>query len=281
MERLCCLNEFFIMNPKILPLWQRTQPFVDAVRVVARSGGLGRSSVFIFLISLTCAHAAPVQTAAVSDLPKNLAPTARVSASSQFNEEYRPAMAITGVFPSEFQRAGREWAVRATQNGWFELNWDEAVEAAQVIYFARTTSPFLECFKEYQVFLNGGETPAIQGKLEHRRGPQRIDFPRQRISKLRIEFLSAYPDSPNPGAAQIAVFPSPVGEAQLAEMLTPPEEMGPEALALRRDLIAGRFGFREMLLVQRKPLDISHVYVYHVEGFRPGGGLYIYRPEDA
>jgi hypothetical protein len=35
------------------------------------------------------------------------------------------------------------------------------------------------------------------------------------------------------------------------------------------------------LVVQRKPLDISHVYVYHVEGFRPGGGLYIFTPDEA
>ncbi len=237
-------------------------------------------SALIVLTFLNCAGAASVQTASANDLPKNLAPSARVSASSQFSEEYRPATAITGAFPSEFQRAGREWAVRAAQSGWFELSWDKEIEAAQVIYFARTTSPFLECFREYQVFLNGGATPAVQGKLEHRRGPQRIDFPRQQVSKLRIEFLSAYPNSPNPGAAQIAVYSSPLGEAQLAEMLTSPEEKSPEALALRRDLIAGRFGFREMLLVQRKPLDISHVYVYHVEGFRPGGGLYIFRPDE-
>ena len=40
------------------------------------------------------------------------------------------------------------------------------------------------------------------------------------------------------------------------------------------------FGFREILLVQRKPLDISHVYVYHVEGYRPGGGLYLFTPNE-
>jgi hypothetical protein len=220
------------------------------------------------------------QTASGGDEPRNLAPSARVSASSQFNEAYRPEMAVTGVFPSEFQREGRDWAVRGTQSGWFELQWDEAVEAAQIIYHARTTSPLLECFKDYQVFVNEAPAPVAVGKLEHRRGPQRIEFPRQWARKLRIEFLSSHPDSPNPGAAAIAVYRSPMSDAELAEMRTPPEEKTPEALALRRDLIEGRLGFSEILLVQRKPLDISHVYVYHVEGFRPGGGLHIFTPDE-
>ncbi|MBI2950044.1 MAG: hypothetical protein HYY23_20620 [Verrucomicrobia bacterium] len=69
--------------------------------------------------------------------------------------------------------------------------------------------------------------------------------------------------------------------SQFSERLTPPEEKTPEAQALRRDLISGRFGFRDILLVQRKPLDISHVYVYHVEGFRPGGGLFLFTPDEA
>ena len=35
-----------------------------------------------------------------------------------------------------------------------------------------------------------------------------------------------------------------------------------------------------MLLVKRQPLNISHVYVYHVEGYRPGGGLYVFSPSE-
>lgn len=251
-----------------------------------RAARLGRTAPCVLALLLigspiSVSPAIAVQTAATEDLPKNIAPSARVFASSQFSEMYGPEMAVIGELPSEVQQQGRDWAVRDTQSGWFELQWDQPIEAAQMIYWARTTSPLLECFKEYQVFLNEALQPAVCGKLEHRRGPQRIDFPRQWIRKMRIEFLSSYPDSPNPGAAEIAVYRSPVSEAQLAEMLTPPEEKTPPARALRRELIAGRFGFRDILLVQRKPLDISHVYVYHVEGFRPGGGLYIFKPDEA
>lgn len=223
---------------------------------------------------------AAAQMPRADDLPKNLAPGARVSASSQFNESYRPEMAIRGIFPSDANQENSDWAVHATQSGWFELQWDQPIQAAQIIYWPRTTSPFMECFKDYQVFLDGASQAVVQGKLEHRRGPQRISFPRQAVRKIRIEFLSAYPNSPNPGAAEIAVYGSALNESQLAGMMIPTEEKTPQARAMRSDLIAGRFGFRDIFLVQRKPLDISHVYVYHVEGFRPGGGLYIFTPDE-
>jgi hypothetical protein len=213
------------------------------------------------------------------EMPENLAPLARVSASSQHSDAYRPEMAVSGVVPSEFQQDS-DWAVRGTKDGQFTLTWDEPVEATQVIYYARVTSPLLECFKDYEVYLDEDENPVVRGTLEHRRGPQMISFPRRQVTKVRIEFLSSHPDSPNPGAAEIAVYGSPVTEKQLAEMRIPPEEKTPEARALRRELLEGKLGFKGILLVKRKPLNISHVYVYHVEGFRPGGGLYIFSPNE-
>ena len=33
----------------------------------------------------------------------------------------------------------------------------------------------------------------------------------------------------------------------------------------------------ELLVIQHHPVMPSHVYTYHVEGLRPGGGLYRYR----
>ena len=90
------------------------------------------------------------------------------------------------VMPSDFQPDGGDWAVRSTQNGWFELQSDRPVEAAQIVYYARTTSPLLECFKDYAVYLNGEPKPAVQGTLEHRRGPQKIALPKQRVTRIRI-----------------------------------------------------------------------------------------------
>jgi len=169
--------------------------------------------------------------------------------------------------------------MRATQSGHFTLEWATPIEAAQIIYYARVTSPLLECFKDYEVVLNDDDQPVVRGTFEQRRGPQTISFPKRKVTKIRIEFLSAYPDSPNPGAAEIAVYPRPVTDKQLAEMRIPAEEKTRESRALRREFLNGEFGFRDILVVKRKPLNISHVYVYHVEGFQPGGGLYIFSPD--
>ena len=85
-----------------------------------------------------------------------------------------------------------EVALRGTQQGWFDLQWDQPVDVAQIIYYARVTSPLLECFKNYAVYLNGEEKPATPGTLERRRGPQSISVPKQRVTKIRIQFFSAY-----------------------------------------------------------------------------------------
>ena len=221
----------------------------------------------------------PAGPAWAEAMPENLAPRAKVSASSQFSPQYRPRMAVNGTIPSEFQQDS-DWAVRGTQDGEFTLQWPRPVDAAQIVYYARVTSSLLEVFKDYEVYLNGEAKPVVAGRLERRRGPQMINFPKRQVTSIRIQFLSSWPDSPNPGAAEIAVYPSPITKKQLAEMRIPASEKTPAAQALRRELLDGKLGFREILLVHRKPLNISHVYVYHVEGFRPGGGLYRYRPAD-
>jgi hypothetical protein len=223
------------------------------------------------IVSMTASNAAEV--------PDNLAVRARVSASSHHSAAYRPEMAINGVIPSEFNQ-DQDWAVRSTQTGHFALEWDEPMNVAQIVYYARVTSPLLECFKDYEVYFDEAKEPVVAGTFEHRRGPQRISLPKQRVRKIRLEFLSSHPDSPNPGAAEIAVYSEPLTERQLTEMRIPPDEKTPAALALRQEVLDGKLGFRTMLLVKRKPLNISHVYVYHVEGFRPGGGLFLFTPND-
>jgi len=243
-----------------------------------------RNLVFCFVAlvpGLTWAEGskAAVSAAGESPMPENLAPRATVSASSEFSGSYRAKNAVSGVIPSKFQQ-DKDWAVKATQDGWFTLEWKEPVEAAQIVYFARVDSPVLECFKDYRIYLNDAGKPAVSGALEHRHGPQLIDFPRQKVRKIRIEFLNSHPTSPNPGAAEIAVYTEPVTGKQLAEMRIPAEERTPEARVLRSELLEGSLGFRKILLVKRQPLNISHVYVYHVEGYRPGGGLYVFSPSE-
>ena len=76
-------------------------------------------------------------------------------------------MAINGVIPSEFTQ-DQDWAVQNTQTGWFTLEWDQPIEVTQIIYYARVTSPLLECFKSYEVYLNDARVPAneLPARLE-------------------------------------------------------------------------------------------------------------------
>ena len=94
------------MNFKRLPRLQRVRLFLTTLQ--PRTRGWSWSLIILMLLSGTVAMSG--QTESPVGLPKNLAPKARAAASSQFSEEYRPEKAISGALPSEFQRAGREWA---------------------------------------------------------------------------------------------------------------------------------------------------------------------------
>jgi hypothetical protein len=176
------------------------------------------------------------------------------------------------------------WCVRGSEaggQGEFTLTWDQPVQIAEIAYFGRTAHLLEECFKDYEVYLDDATEPAARGTFEQRHGAQRISLPTTMASKVRIAFLSAYTDRYNPGAAEIAVFGAAPSDEQLEAMTVAPEERTPEADALRDDLVQGRLGFRDLLVVKHHPLHISHVYVYHVEGYQPGGGLYVFTPDNA
>jgi len=212
-------------------------------------------------------------------LPENLARKAKVSATSQFNRQHRAELATDG------SAAGSDWALKGAKQGEFTLQWAKPVEAAQIVYWARTTGAHLEVFKDYEVYLDDSKAAAVKGKLERRFGPQLIGFDKQKVTKIRIKFLNSHPNSINPGAAEISVYGTPVTKKQLPKIAarTPmvrSKELTEAGKAMKKDLIAGKLGFKDILLVKRHALNISHVYVYHVEGYIPGGGLYIYSPDE-
>jgi hypothetical protein len=216
--------------------------------------------------------------------PENLAPRAKVSANSEYSQDYLATWAVDGKIPAACckQDLRQAWCVRGAdtkQKGEFTLAWDEPVEVAEIVYFGRTAQLIEECFKDYQVYLDDAAQPVVRGVFERRHGGQRIVLPKSTVRKIRIAFLSAYTNQHNPGASEIAVFATSPSDQQILAMTTPPEERTPRAMALREDLLTGRLGFRDIMLVKRYPLNISHVYVYHVEGFQRGGGLYIYTPD--
>ena len=210
--------------------------------------------------------------------PENLAPKATASASSEYSNDYLAKFAIDGKVPeAECKEDAREaWCInraKAGDHGEFTLEWPQPVTVAEVVYFGRTGQIVEECWKDYEVYLDSDAAPVTKGTFQKIHGPQRVAFASRRVQKLRLKFLNSY-TTYNPGASEIAVYASRPTDAQLAQFLSTPS--GPSPLTDK--LLAGELGFRDILLVKRHPMNLSHVYTYHAEGFAPGGGLHVFTP---
>ena len=232
---------------------------------------------FAAALSLWPSAAAGAEAAATA-LPENLAVKAKVAASSEFGGSYLARFAIDGRVPAAGSNAdtGQVWAVEgaaAAGKGEFTLQWPQPVTVAEIVYYGRTAWQMPECWKDYEVYLDGAAVPAARGQFQMAHGAQRIKLAAPVEARgLRLKFLSSYGGS-NPGASEIQVFGRSPSEATLRAFAGGPPAME-ESADLARALAEGNLGFRQLLLIQRYPIDSTHVYTYHVEGFRAGGGLY-------
>ncbi len=223
--------------------------------------------VFLLFVGATaCSMAA---------LPENLAPKAKVWASSEFSDEYAARYAVDGMVPEADSKCDvrQAWCIhRATagDQAEFTLEWPAPIAVAELVYFGRTAQILTECWKDYEVYCDGDTQPVARGSFQMVHGPQRIAIAPRRLQKLRLKFLNSYGPH-NPGASEIAVYPSSPTDEQLAKLLVP---TSPLADTLAR----GALGFRDLLVIKRHSMHLSHVYVYHAEGFQPGGGLYVWAP---
>jgi len=213
-------------------------------------------------------------------MPENLAPKATIAANSEYSGQYLAKFVADGQVPDELghEDVGKAWAVRGDthrQGAELTLTWPAPITVAEILYYGRTAWFLEECWKDYEVYLDDASAPAAKGTLKMASGPQRIRLtaPAQ-ASRLRLKFLSSY-GGLNPGASEIQVFAAALPDAAVAKLSQPPgvPESSPE---LAERLADGRLGLRQLILVQRHPIDSTHVYTYHVEGFRAGGGLYVY-----
>jgi len=226
-------------------------------------------------------------------VPENLALLARIESNSQFSGDYHARFVADGVVcPADARNdPGKAWAVRGdTHRNGAELvfEWPQTVQVGQIIYYGRTAWFLSECWKDFEVHTEDGAGPVLVGTLDMKHGPQRITLPRPATTrKLTIRFTSSY-GGPNPGASEVQVFAAAASDADLAEIMAQTRlagdpyyaadrrfESDPLSKALESDLAAGRLGFRSMVVIGRRPIEPSHVYTYHNEGFSPGGGLYI------
>ncbi len=249
------------------------------------------SLVSVLAVAATISHAV-----AESKKPDNLARKAKITANSNFSAAYMAEFVGDGVIPQAgaHNSEGKEWAVQGgTHRNGAELTmaWAQPVRIAEIVYYGRTCFA-VECWKECEVYLDGAKAPVAKGSFNPGHGPQRITLKTPaEAATLRLKFIGSHACS-NPGASEIEVYAEPPAKGALGkfEAMKPmkwartrraptAKRVVPDSPELARKLYAGELGFKQILLVQRHPYNISHVYTYHVECFKPGGGIFILTPD--
>ncbi len=115
---------------------------------------------------------------------------------------------------------GQAWATKGLHAADFSLQWPAPVTVAEVVYYGRTAFMLTECFKDYELYLDGGARPVVKGAFKMGHGPQRIKLPAPaRIRKLTLKFRNSY-GGINPGAAKIKVFAVSPTDRALGKFLT-------------------------------------------------------------
>jgi hypothetical protein len=237
----------------------------------------------MFRITLLFIAAVGVSTAAnIVTAAENIAPKAKVTVGSEYSNEFAAKFAVDGVVPAPLSKDdySQAWVIKGSDGSgsWFRLEWDEPQTVAEVVYFGRTGMLLEECFKDYELLLDDAPTPVLTGTFQKKHGAQRVTLAEpKKVKSLTLRFLNAYTNKSNPGASEIAVYSAVPADSELAEFTA--EKRSPEESVLAEKVINGGFGFKDILVIERKPLDITHVYTYHVEGFKAGGGLCIYSPK--
>ncbi|MBM4041486.1 MAG: hypothetical protein FJ290_23540, partial [Planctomycetes bacterium] len=221
--------------------------------------------------------------------PENLARKAKATASSEFDARYAASRACDGVIPAPIAQddVGRAWAAKGNDhpNGvTFTLEWPEPVTVAELVYYGRTGWVWGENWRDYELFLDGASAkPAAKGTLKAGHGGQRIKLPAPtKLQRLTLRFLNHY-GGPNPGASEIQAFAESVPDVALGKFMAPtsledtfaPPPPIEDSPALVAKLKAGSLGFSKLLVIQRHHINASHVYTYHCEGQRDGGGIFI------
>jgi hypothetical protein len=222
--------------------------------------------------------ASPVTAASGADrttaaLPENIAPRASVTASSEYSDGYRARNVVDGQIPTVGcrQDVGAAWCVpgaKTGDRGELELSWNQPVRVAEVVVFGRTAFSMQECWRAYELFVDDDSNSLVRGTLEMTDQPQQIRLPEPReVRKLTLRFTKSY-GGPNPGVSELMVFSEPLSEDVFLRAMGLEEDY-PEWMPS---------GLDSMLVIQRHELNPSHVYTYHAEGYREGGGLYVLEP---
>ena len=252
--------------------------------------------VSVWVLVGSVAVAVADEPAAAASKPENLARQAKAWASTAHSDQYSAGFACDGHVPAPGSRddVGRAWAARGNHHpdgAWFTLEWPEPVVIAEIVYYGRTAFAASENWKDFEIRLDDGPDVVHQGVLSGGHGPQRIVLPTPaRARKLAIRFTSSW-GGPNPGASEIEVYATrppdealgaliPVNKLRMDGSGPPPPPTVEESPELVRQVRAAQLGFTKLVVVQRHHIGASHVYTYHCEGQRDGGGLFVYDVTD-
>jgi hypothetical protein len=255
-------------------MWAREREPVDVAGVRRR----WCPGAWVVLLTLAASVRAATQA-----LPANHAAAATITADSVYSRDYEAAFVADGKVPEELGRQDlrQAWCVNGAtlrEGATLTFAWPAPVAVREILYFGRTAWMLSECWRRCEVWCDADTQSALAVELEQRHGPQRLTLPQPRnVSTLRLRFTASYGGA-NPGASEVMIFSEPVPEAALArfrpdfyESAASSSEETKQALAAAK---AGALGFDRLVLLQRRPLNPSHVYTYHVEGLAPGGGLF-------
>jgi len=239
----------------------------------------------LFIAGITASSA----IAAKRNVPGNLAPKAKVTASSVYSNDYVAQYLVDGKIPSPMGKAdiGKAWVAKGNihpKGVTVSFEWPEPVTVSTIVYYGRTGWHFGENWRDYEVYLDDAAKPVAKGKFKAGHGPQPIALAKPAsVGKITLKFLSHY-NGPNPGGSEIRIFAKPPAVASLGKFIPPfpdrgmaappiPIEDSPELAA---KLKAGKLGFTKLLVIERHLIRASHVYTYHCEGQKDGGAMYLY-----
>lgn len=207
----------------------------------------------------------------------------------------------------------------AGDSGQIDFTWNAPVVVAEIVYYGRTGWFRNECWKDFAVYADEPLAPIQTGALAMVHGHQRITLGKPvTLQRLTLNFTSSYGGA-NPGASEIQIFSEPPSDEMLAEFMRKQAmrdipsldqvnkpalenligllgwEYGPnyrqqadhrarlatggqDLARLQRDVLL--FDVDRLLVIKRHEIVASHVYTYHYEGFRAGGGLYVLSVSD-
>ncbi len=184
----------------------------------------------------SCAGVTANESVAAERAFVNLASKATITASSEHTEQklFAPNVADgrfahKGCQGFEFHppdKPAKSWAVNgkeAKDKATLTFEWTTPVTASQIIYYPRMAFQEAECWKDYEVTINGGAEPVAKGSFPKVYAGHRIRFPKARVRKLTMKFLNSH-GGWNPGATEIFITDRELPDEELAAIapLSPP-----------------------------------------------------------